>query len=150
MRTHQVDVTRLVKLASRTALLGVLATLLGCSPNDSVRQDSLAAVLADPGRYEGRVVSVRGFVHLARNQDVIYLHVDDYRWGLEANGIWLHMPKCANRANQPVTSGYMSVVGNLTTKLHGFADGWVGEIDNITQCRLIEGAEGDPRPRPIE
>ena len=110
MRTDQVDVARLVKLASRTALLCALATLVGCSPNDSVRQDSLAAVLADPGRYEGRVVSVRGFVHLARNQDVIYLHVDDYRWGLEANGIWLHMPKCANRANQPVTSGYVSAL----------------------------------------
>lgn len=150
MRSYQVHVTRWVKSAGQVVSLGALAALSACSPDDGARQDSLAALLANPGQYEGRVVSVRGFVHLAHNQDAIYLHVDDYRWGLEANGIWLHMPKCANRAGEGVSSGYMTVVGNFTAKLHGFADGWAGEIDNITQCRLIEGTEGNPRPRPIE
>jgi hypothetical protein len=44
----------------------------------------------------------------------------------------------------------MTVVGNFTARLHGGADQWVGEIDNIKLCRLIEGVDGDPRPRILE
>jgi hypothetical protein len=93
-------------------------------------------------------VTVRGYVHLARGGDALYLHEDDYRWGIEANSLWLHMPHCANRAGEAVQQGYMTVVGNFTARLHGAADGWAGEIDNIKLCRLIEGVADDPRPRP--
>ena len=127
-----------------------VGSLTGCSDEHSTRADSIVSILTDPARYEGRVVTLRGYVHLGGHLDAIYLSAEDYRWDIQANGIWLHMPKCANRAGQAVGNGYMTVVGNFTTKLHGYADSWVGEIDNIKLCRLIEGADGEPRPRPIE
>jgi hypothetical protein len=128
----------------------IIATLLaGCSADQDARTDSLVAVLANPSAYEGRVISIRGFVNLEKNGDAIYLSADDYRWSITANAIWLHMPHCASRAGESVGQGYMTVVGNFTAKLHGPANGWVGEIDNINLCRLIEGVADDPRPRPL-
>ncbi len=141
---------RTVAIAGLGLTFGTLLGLWGCGMKDSVRQDAIASILADPTRYEGRVVTLRGFVNLERDGDAIYMHVDDYRWGITANAIWLHMPQCANRAGEGVRQGYMTVVGNFTAKLHGSAENWVGEIDDIKFCRLIEGVPGDPRPRPVE
>jgi hypothetical protein len=131
-------------------LLVVGAAAAGCHTDDSTRADSLVAVLANPTSYEGKVITVRGFVNLEKDGDAIYLGADDYRWAVTANGVWLHMPRCSNRAGEPVHRGYMTVVGNFTTKLHGHADEWVGEIDNIKLCRLVEGLAEEPRPRPTE
>lgn len=138
--------------AASVVLTSLFAGILlsACGQSDSNRQHSIAAVLASPQAFEGKVITVRGFVSISQNESAIYLSADDYRWGIQANGIWLHMPKCANRAKQGVSRGYMTVVGNFTAKLHGYADGWIGEIDNITQCRLIEGVDGDPRPRSVD
>jgi hypothetical protein len=148
-QAHRMAITGLARWALTFASGLLVACALGaCTQDDGVRQDSLVALLARPTAYEGRVVTLRGYVDLTSNATALYLHEDDYRWGLEANGVWLHMPRCANRAGQGVTRGYMTVVGNFTTRLHGFANGWVGEIDNITLCRLIEGTDAEPRPRP--
>ena len=76
----------------------VVAGLSSCSGDHSTRSDSIVSVLTDPARYEGRVVTLRGYVHLGGHQDAIFLSAEDYRWDIQANGIWLHMPKCANRA----------------------------------------------------
>ena len=134
---------RLVTALMACALIGA------CSSDDGVREDAVSAILSNPDRFEGKVVTVRGFVNLAQNESALYLHVDDYRWAIQANGIWLHMPHCANRAGQAVTQGYMTVIGNFTAKLHGHADSWIGEIDNIKACRLIEGVADDARPREL-
>jgi hypothetical protein len=132
------------------ALFLFASILAGCASDDGTRQDSLIAILANPIRYEGRVITVRGFVNLSHNEDAIYLSADDYRWGIQSNGLWLHMPKCVNRTGTGVSRGYMTVVGNFTAKLHGFGGTWIGEIDNISLCRLIEAADGAPRPRPSD
>jgi hypothetical protein len=126
------------------------AVLAACGADPGTRDDSLVALLANPSAYEGRVVTLRGYVNIGKNGDALYLHADDYRWGVTANAVWLHMPRCANRAGQGVGEGYMTVVGNFTARLHGGADQWVGEVDNIKLCRLIEGVDGDPRPRILE
>jgi len=128
----------------------VCGLLSGCAADPDSRPDSMVAVLANPSAYEGKLISIRGFVNLEKDGDAIYLAADDYRWSITANAIWLHMPHCANRAGGAVTQGYMTVVGNFTSKLHGQANAWVGEIDNIRVCRLIEGVGDEPRPRPIQ
>lgn len=130
-------------------VLGLAAMgLAGCGSDPGTRGTSLAAVLSRPEAFEGRMVTLRGYVSLGKDGDALYLSEDDYRWAVTANGVWLHLPRCANRAGEAVQRGYMTVVGNFTAKLHGTADAWVGEVDNVTLCRLVEGVPDEPFPRP--
>lgn len=55
---------------------------------------SIVQLLAVPEKYEGKLVSVRGFVRLESEGSAIYLHEEDYEQSLYSNGLWLNAGEC--------------------------------------------------------
>jgi hypothetical protein len=54
---------------------------------------SLVQLIANPAKYDGKIVRITGFLHLEFEGNVIYLHAEDFRFSLTKNGIWINVPR---------------------------------------------------------
>ena len=122
----------------------VLATLLltfvlgpssaASSPKKPPRRVSIIQLLANPEQYEGKVVTLRGYVHLEFESNSISLHKEDYDHSIYSNGLWLNGDKCSNPDGSSFTSGYAEVVGRFTTQFRGHMGLWYGSISEVIGC----------------
>lgn len=98
--------------------------------NQNAISVSLITLIANPDRYEGRVVRVIGFVQLEFEGNAIYLHEEDFRRAITDNALWLDAPK--NFRGYEAGS-YAIVEGTFTSKQHGHMGMFSGEIMNVTR-----------------
>lgn len=88
---------------------------------------SLAALLANPERYEGRSVAVIGFLHQSLEHSAIYSHREDYVQTITPNGLWVSGATIPEALNDR----YARVEGIFTTTETGHLNQWSGAICNI-------------------
>ena len=91
---------------------------------------SLITLIANPDRYEGKVVRVNGFVQLEFEGNAIYLHEEDFRRAITDNALWLEVPQ-GFRGYE--AGSYAIVEGTFTAKHHGHMGGFSGGITNVTR-----------------
>ena len=121
---------RLVWIA--LVLTAATSPSFGQIPEKSERV-SLIQLLAQPEKYEGKLVEVAGFVNLEPEGTAIWLHREDFSNGILPNSIWVNVNKCIDFAGNPM-SGYASLMGKFTTKHHGHMGLWPGEINQVGEC----------------
>ncbi|RYG97875.1 MAG: hypothetical protein EON58_08680 [Alphaproteobacteria bacterium] len=97
---------------------------------------SIATLLANPERYEGRPVGVIGFYHSGFEHSAIYLHRDDATQFIPTNGFWLR-----GRIPDELRERYVSVSGIFTTKSRGHLGQWPGTICGALQVQPWGKAE---------
>jgi hypothetical protein len=76
-------------------LVGIISTLLVApliaqEPTDV----TLVQLIANPEKFDGRLIRVIGFLRLEFEGDVLYLHREDFEKQLTENGLWLNAGKC--------------------------------------------------------
>jgi hypothetical protein len=118
--------------SAKTPILGV---------DTDWRGVSIAALVADPQKYHGKQVLVRGYVRLEFEGNAIYLHRDDYKYGISENGIWLNVKNCARRDGSSFRAGYAMVVGTFSAIDHGHLGMWQGEITTSKCTELFPRKE---------
>ena len=122
----------------RTAFVALLA-LCGfcCSANaqDAPKRVSLIQLIATPEKYERQLIAITGYVHLEFEGNGIYLHKDDYQYGLHKNGLWLSADKCKVRGGKTFTDGYAYVIGRFTATRQGHMGLWSGEVQDVKSCQ---------------
>jgi hypothetical protein len=96
---------------------------------------SLVQLIAAPEKYEGKVVMVTGFARLEFEGNAIYLHKDDYQYGLYKNGLWLDANECKSRNGKNFAEGYAMVIGRFTSNFRGHRDLWSGAIRDVESCK---------------
>ncbi|MEO8803474.1 MAG: hypothetical protein ABI304_06660 [Rudaea sp.] len=108
-------------------------TLARAAEVPQIESVSLIQLIANPDRYEGKLVQVTGFVVLEFEGNAIYLHREDFENSLPANGLWLNAAKCNGRGKS-FTKGYAIVAGKFTGTRHGHMGLWSGEIYDVQRC----------------
>jgi hypothetical protein len=98
--------------------------------NQNAISVSLITLIANPDRYEGKVVRVIGFVQLEFEGNAIYLHEEDFRRAITDNALWMDVPQ-GFRGYE--SGSYAIVEGTFTTKSHGHMGLFSGEIKNVTR-----------------
>lgn len=123
----------------RRYLVPVMALLLTSSlvawksaGNEEPTDVSMISLIATPERYEGKLVRVRGYMHLEFEGDGLYLHRDDEKYALYNNGVWVGPftsppPKNANNK-------YVLIEGRFSGKDKGHMGLWSGAIRDVTRC----------------
>ena len=102
---------------------------------DVPQRTSIVQLIATPEKYEGKMVAITGYVHLEFEGNGIYLHKDDYQYGLHSNGLWLNVQKkCESRGKNSFTDGYAYVIGRFTSTRQGHMGLWSGEIQDVKSC----------------
>jgi hypothetical protein len=102
---------------------------------DAPERVSLVQLIATPEKFDGKIVMITGFAHLQFEGNAIYLHKDDYQYGLHKNGLWLNSNKCRSRDGKNFTDGYALVIGRFTSAFQGHMNLWSGAIKDVKSCQ---------------
>jgi hypothetical protein len=61
------------------------------NPN-SADHVSIVQLIANPERYDGKRVQFIGFLRIEFEGTAVYLHREDYEWGIGKNALWINIP----------------------------------------------------------
>ena len=89
----------------------------------------LVALLANPDRFDGKFVTVEGFLNLEYEGDAIYQSRSDFDEMLTGNAIWVDGPKYEEpRARDAVSGHYVSLTGRFDAQMHGHLGMYAGGL----------------------
>jgi hypothetical protein len=105
---------------------------------------SLIQLIANPQIYDGKIVRITGFLHLEFEGNVIYLHREDFRYGLTKNGIWLNTPKDMTKNQMKVVNDqYVICTARFVARMHGHMGMNSGEVTDVSRLQVWSA---DARP----
>ena len=101
---------------------------------------SLIQLIASPEAYDKKVVRITGFLHLEFEGNAIYLHNEDFRYGLTKNALWIDVPKDMTREQiKIVNDQYVICTGRFVASMHGHMGLNSGEIAYVTRLEIWGG-----------
>ena len=116
-------------------LLLPLAASHGTAEHDTDIVDvSIVQLIANPADWEGRIVRVRGFCHIAFESTGIFLHREDSEIMNLQNGIWLDVKP---NSYEMLSEKFAFVVGRFTNKYHGHLGAWAGTIRDVSKLGAL-------------
>jgi hypothetical protein len=89
---------------------------------------SIAALVANPERFEGKPVFVIGYYRSGFEHSAVYLHQEDAAHSITANGLWLQ----ADVPND-LRNGYIGVDGIFTGLARGHLGQWSGTLCGVSR-----------------
>lgn len=106
----------------------------------------MIALTATPERYEGKFIRTHGFLCLEFEGDAVYLHEEDYRYGLTKNSLALRISKSQREQFKGLNLRYVLIEGTIYAKGLESTDRWSGAIGKITRLEAWPIDRG-PVPR---
>lgn len=101
---------------------------------------SLVQLIANPQTFDGKKVRLIGFLRLEFEGDAIYLHHEDYEYGITDNALWLDVPKGMTEQQRHDTNmAYVLCEGVIRASRHGHMGLFAGEISDVTPIQLWAG-----------
>lgn len=97
---------------------------------------SLIRLIADPAEFNGKLVSVVGFLRLEPEGAALYVAATDYDNGLSENALHLELSDQIAQSARELNMSYVRLVGTFSTKHLGDLPFPSGEIIGITRCEL--------------
>ncbi len=93
---------------------------------------SLLQLICNPEKYDGKLISVVGFLHLERGGDLLYHSEEDYKHGIAENAVWIERTDQMSGDNSGVDLKYVRIVGVFRPhRTLWRAAGTIGEIRRI-------------------
>jgi len=72
---------------------------------------SLIQLIATPEKFDGKLVSVEGFLHIGREAQLLYLGQEDYKHGLDGDALWFHLDENMAKDASKLNRNYVGIVG---------------------------------------
>jgi hypothetical protein len=91
---------------------------------------SLIQLIANPEKYDGRKVVVKGFLTLKFESTLLYLDKENRENGLHKNSIWINIQSDPNSIYH---EKYVTVVGTFDMKFNGHFGCCSGSIKNVLE-----------------
>ncbi len=111
---------------------------------------SIIKLISNPEKFDGKYVRLIGFVRVAFEGDAIYLHEDDYKYGLTKNGLWLNLIKDTyEKQSRKFDRKYVLVEGTFSAKDRGHMGLYSGAIENIKRFQVWPMTGGKVHPMDI-
>ncbi len=80
---------------------------------------SIIQLIATPEMFEGKFVSVIGFIHIGQEQDLLFLEEQDFNQAAYQNALWFHLSEEMGRDWQKLNRNFVGVVGVFTARHEG-------------------------------
>jgi hypothetical protein len=107
---------------------------------------SMIQLIANPDKYDGKLISVIGYLRLEFEGNVLYLHEEDYEHSITKNAIWVSVgPKMKPYADQ-LNMHYVLLVGTFNAANKGHMGLNSGSI--LADVGKVWGSQNTP-PRDI-
>ena len=104
---------------------------------EDVTDVSIIQLISNPEKFDGKYVRFIGFVSVAFEGDAIYLHEDDYKYGLTKNALWLSLTKdIYEKQSRKFDRKYVLVEGTFSARNRGHMGLYSGAIENIKRFEV--------------
>ncbi|SHN37833.1 hypothetical protein [Chitinophaga sp. CF418] len=99
---------------------------------------SLAELIANPGKYDGKKIQVTGYLHLEFEGDAIYLRKEDYQKHITKNGFWVNFSPKLTRRIKPAhySDNYVTIIGTFNASKKGHMSMFSGTFDKIVKLDM--------------
>jgi hypothetical protein len=105
---------------------------------------SLIQLIADPASFDGKRVTVTGYVVLEAENTAVYLQESDARYGITRNAVWLQTPVPDELGRARFHGRYVRIDGTFNARRRGHFEMFGGSIERIGLFDVVE-----PRPGPL-
>jgi len=125
----------------------VMVVALGTSPGAEDPRDttvSLIQLIAAPATFDGKRISLVGYVVLDADHNAVYLSESDARYGIARNALWLDAPALGESARLRFHLQYVFIEGRFNARRRGYRELFGGTIEQIGRFEPVE-----PRPGPL-
>lgn len=93
----------------------------------------MVALLAAPERFDGKLIRTHGFLFVQADSDAIYLHEEDYRYGLTKNAFSLDLSEAQRKQFKKLSLKYVLLEGIVHSKSPDATYSFSGTIVDITR-----------------
>jgi len=100
----------------------------------------MVALLGDPQKYDGKVIRTIGFMCLEYEGNTLYLHEEDYRYGIYKNALTLRLSPAQQKEFKKLSLKHVIIEGTFDANGPERWD-YGGAIGNVTRLDIW-------RPRP--
>jgi hypothetical protein len=106
---------------------------------------SLIQLIANPEKYDGKIIQIIGYLHLEFEGNAIYLHKEDFENSITENGFWVNFSESVTKkANvMDYSDRYVIIIGTFRMHYKGHMGLFGGTIENIVRL----GSWGDWREK---
>lgn len=100
---------------------------------------SMIDLIANPELFDGKKIMVVGYVHVEFEGDAIYLHKDDFLYGIDRNSLALSLlSKTPTKELKKCQDSYALVRGTFKAGIGGHNSMASGELHDIANCTVVE------------
>jgi hypothetical protein len=115
-------------------------------PDLGVENVSMIRLIANPQEYDGKRIRITGFLRIEFEGDAIYLHREDFDYGITKDALWIDIPRDMTEVQRnSVNNGYVLCTGTFHAGGHGHMGLFSAEIGEITR---LEPWMRRPRSQP--
>lgn len=94
---------------------------------------SMLQLIANPEKYNGKPVSLIGFMHVGFESDIVYLNYEDYRHGILENGLWFERTTEITK-NELLDMNYVMLSGTFVARPISYSRFSAGGVTNVTRA----------------
>ena len=119
------------------ALVCIITALL-VAPLQALEPTSVTLVqlIANPEKFDGKLIRVIGFLRLEFEGDVLFLHREDYENALLGDGIWVDTTPEVMKQKAALNMNYVLLEGIFSSSDRGHMGMWSGTIKQIRRAQL--------------
>ena len=97
---------------------------------------SIVDLIANPEMFDGRKVLIQGYVRIEFEGQGVYLHQDDFRYGITRNALWVTADGGVDLKG--CQDSYALVKGTFRAGIGGHFGMFSGVLDEVTECSKIQ------------
>src|SRR5271157_445695 len=120
---------KLIALVCITTVL-LAVPLKAQQPTDA----TLVQLIANPDKFDGKLIRVIGFLRLEFEGNVLYLHREDYENAILGEGIWVDVTPEITKQSKTLNMHYVLLEGTFSSNDRGHMGMWSGTIKRIRRA----------------
>jgi len=95
---------------------------------------TLIQLIANPEKFDRRLIRVIGFLRLEFEGNVLYLHREDYENAILGDGIWVDVTPAITKQSAKLNMNYVLLEGVFSSRDRGHMGMWSGTINQIRRA----------------
>ena len=130
----------------------VMVVALATSPRAEDPRDttaSLIQLIATPATFDGKRISLVGYVVLEADHNAVYLSESDARYGITRNAVWLDIPTVGESERLRFHQQYVFIEGRFNARRRGHRELFGGTIEQIGRFEPVDARPGPLTPPPL-
>ncbi len=102
---------------------------------------TLVQLIANPEKFDGKLIRVIGFLEIEFEGNVLYLHREDYENAILGDGIWVDVTPEMTKNSKSLSKKYVLLEGIFSARERGHMDLWSGSLKNIRRVQLWKAGD---------